>query len=340
VKRTQALISLARPWTMWRQAGGACAVMLLTACVAAAALAQSYPMRPVRIVVPLAPGGGTDNLTRIMAPRLTEVLGQQVVVDNRPGAGGQIGTEHVAKAAADGYTILNVESSFTSNPSLFSRLPYDTLRDFAPVALLATTPNVLIVHPSVPAKTLKELLALAKARPALFTFAMGGWGTATHLGVEQFRAATGIDLVIVPYKGGGLATADVLAGQVTMLFGGTSSASPYVAAGRLRAIAVTGDKRCASMSDVPTFAELGMKEVDSVSSFGSVAPAATSRDIISALNRAMTRVLQMPDVRQRLVERGYDIVASTPEQFALSIRSEIAKWEKVVKQAGIKRVNE
>jgi tripartite-type tricarboxylate transporter receptor subunit TctC len=236
--------------------------------------------------------------------------------------------------------VLNVESSFTSNPSLFAKLPYDTLKDFAPVALLATTPNVLIVHPSVPARTLKELLPLAKARPELFTFAMGGWGTATHLGVEQFRAATGINLVVVPYKGGGLATADVLAGHVTMLFGGTSSSSPFVAAGKLRAIAVTGDKRCASMLEVPTFAELGMKEVDSISSFGSVVPAATPREIIVALNRAMVRVLQMKEVRQRLIERGYDIVASTPEQWGASIRSDMAKWEKVVKQAGIKRVNE
>jgi tripartite-type tricarboxylate transporter receptor subunit TctC len=205
----------------------AAAALLVTLSVCAAE--APFPNRPVRIVVPLAPGGGTDNLTRIMAPRMSEVLGQQIVVDNRPGAGGQIGTEYVAKAAPDGYTILNVESSFASNPSLFSKLPYDTLRDFAPVSLLATTPNVLIVHPSVPARNLKELIALGKGRPALFTFAMGGYGTATHLGIEQFRAATKIDLVIIPYKSGGLATADVLAGQVTMLFGGTSSASQYVA---------------------------------------------------------------------------------------------------------------
>ncbi len=298
-----------------------------------------FPTRPVRIVVPLAPGGGTDNLTRIMAPRMSEVLGQQIVVENRPGAGGQIGTEYVAKAAPDGYTILNVESSFASNPSLFSKLPYDTLRDFAAVSLLAMTPNVLIVHPSVPAKTLKELVTLGKARPALFTFAMGGYGTATHLGIEQFKAATRIDLVIIPYKSGGLATADVLAGQVTMLFGGTSSASQYVATGKLRAIAVTGEKRNQSLPDVPTFSELGMKEVNSVSTFGSVAPAATPADLIAAINGAMRKTLQLPDVRQLLFDRGYDIVGSTPEQYAANIRSEMAKWERVVKESNIARVN-
>jgi tripartite-type tricarboxylate transporter receptor subunit TctC len=305
----------------------------------ASAAEQTFPTRLVRIVVPLAPGGGTDNLTRIMAPKLSEVLGQQVIVDNRPGAGGQIGSELVAKAAPDGYTILNVESSFASNPSLFTKLPYDTLRDFAPVSLLAMTPNVLIVHPSVPAKSLKELVALGKARPALFTFAMGGLGTATHLGIEQFKAATRIDLVIVPYKSGGLATADVLAGHVAMLFGGTSSASGYVRAGKLRAIAVTGEARNPSLPDVPTFRELGMNEVDSVSTFGSVAPAATPKEIIGVLNAAMKKTLQAPDVRKLLVARGYDIVGSSPEEFGASIRSDMAKWEKVVRDSKIARIN-
>ena len=317
----------------------ALSVIALMMTLPAVAAEPAYPNRLIRIVVPLAPGGGTDNLTRIMAPRLTELLGQQVVVENRPGAGGQIGTEFVAKAAPDGYTILNVESSFASNPSLFNKLPYDTLRDFAPVSLLAATPNVLMVHPSVPAKTLKELVALGKARPELFTFAMGGLGTATHLGIEQFRAFTKIDLVVVPYKSGGLATADVLAGQVTMLFGGTSSASGYARAGRLRAIAVTGEKRNPSLPDTPTFAELGMKAVDSMSYFGSVAPAAVPKDVINVLNGAMRMALQMPDVRRLLAERGYDIVGSTPEQYAASIRSEMVKWENVVKTTNMAPLN-
>jgi len=319
------------------------ACLVATAAVVTNAPAISadaaFPSRLVRIVVPLAPGGGTDNLTRIMAPRMSEVLGQQIVVDNRPGAGGQIGTELVSKAPPDGYTILNVESSFSSNPSLFSKLPYDTLKDFAPISLLATTPNVLIVHPSVPARNLKELVALGKAKPKSFTFAMGGLGTATHLGIEQFKNATQIDLVIVPYKSGGLATADVVAGQVTMLFGGTSSASGFVRAGRLRAIAVTGAKRNSSLPDVPTFIELGMKEVDSQSYFGSVAPAATPRETIAILYGAMRKALQSPDVRQALENRGYDIVASTPEEHAQNIRSEMEKWARVVKTANIQRVN-
>ncbi len=320
------------------------AVLCLWSCAAwrsapAIAADAAFPARIVRIVVPLAPGGGTDNLTRIMAPRLSEILGQQVIVDNRPGAGGQIGTDFVAKAAPDGYTILNVESSFASNPSLFSKLPYDTLRDFAPVSLLAMTPNVLIVHPSVPATTLKELVALGKANPRLFTFAMGGLGTATHLGIEQFRTATKIDIVVIPYKSGGLATADVLAGHVAMLFGGTSSASGLVRAGRLRAIAVTGTHRNPALPDVPTFRESGMHEVDSVSTFGAVVPAATSKEIIAALANAMQKTLQSPDVRRLLLERGYDIVASTPEEYGASIRSDMAKWEKVARETSIARLN-
>ncbi len=315
------------------------ALRALALTIVLPAFAAEYPNRPVRIIVPLAPGGGTDNLTRIIAPRLTELLGQQVVAENRPGAGGQIGTDYVAKATPDGYTILNVESSFASNPSIFRKLPYDTLKDFAPVSLLAVTPNVLMVHPSVPARSLKELIALGKARPQLFTFAMGGLGTATHLGIEQFRAATKIDLVVVPYKSGGLATADVLAGQVTMLFGGTSSASGYARAGRLRAIAVTGGKRNPSLPDTPTFAELGMTAVDSQSYFGAVAPAAVSKDIIGILNGAIRAALQSPDVRRLLAERGYDIVGSTPEEYAANIRSEIAKWENVVKSTNMARLN-
>ena len=212
-----------------------------------------------------------------MAPRLIELLGQHVVVENRPGAGGQIGTDFVAKAAPDGYTILTVESSFASNPSLFRKLPDDTLKDFAPISLLAVTPNVLMVHPSVPEIAQGVDRAGQSAAAALYV-RDGRAGHCTHLGIEQFRAATKIDLVVVPYKSGGLATADVLAGQVTMLFGGTSSASGYARAGRLRAIAVTGEKRNPSLLDTPTFAELGMTAVDLQSYFGAVAPAAVPKE--------------------------------------------------------------
>ena len=314
----------------------ATAVALFGVSLGEAALAQGYPMRPVRIVVALAPGGGTDNLTRIMAPRLTELLGQQIVVENRAGAGGQIGTDYVAKAAPDGYTILNVDTSFASNPSLFSRLPYDSLRDFAPVSLLASAPVALVIHPSVPAKTLKELLALAKSRPTLFNFAMGGYGSATHLGVEQFKSVTKIDLVVIPYKGGGPATADVLAGQVVMMFGGPSSLAQHVATGRLRAVAVTGAQRIPALPGVPTFTEAGLQGVDAGSYWGSLAPAATPREIVNTLSGAMMKVLQIPEVRQRLIGLGYEPIGSTPEQFAANIRSEMEKWAKAVKEAKIR----
>ena len=299
----------------------------------------TFPNRLIRIIVPLSPGGGTDNLTRIIAPRLSELLGQTVVIENRPGAGGQIGTEYVAKSNPDGYTILNVESSFASNPSLFKKLPYDTVKDFYPIALLATTPNVLMVHPSVPAKSLSELVALGRKRPQLFTFAMGGLGTATHLGVEQFRAATQIDIVIVPYKSGGFATADTLSGQVTMLFGGTSSASGYARSGRLRAIAITGDKRNQSLPETPTFNELGMRTVDSQSYFGSVAPSGVPKDIIHLLSNSMRNVLQIPEIRKPLSERGYEIIASNPEHYVANIRAEMLKWEYVVKSTKMERLN-
>ncbi len=312
------------------------AATLLSFCIGGIAHSQGYPARPVRIVVALAPGGGTDNLTRIMAPKLTELLGQQIVVENRAGAGGQIGADHVAKSAPDGYTLLNTDTSFASNPSLFSKLPYDSLRDFAPVSVLASAPVALVIHPSVPAKTLKELLALATSRPAMFNFAMGGFGSATHLGVEQFKSVSGIDLVVVPYKGGGPATADVLAGQVVMMFGGPSSLAQHVATGRLRAIAVTGEKRIPAMPNVPTFAESGMKGVDAGSYWGSLAPAATPRDIVNTLSGAMMKVLQMPDVRQRLINLGYEPIGSTPEDFAANLRSEMAKWAKAVKAAKIR----
>ena len=303
---------------------------------AAPAPGQGYPTRPIRIIVPLAPGGGTDNLTRIMAPRMTALLGQQIVVENRSGAGGQIGTELVAKAAPDGYTLLNTDTSFTSNPSLFPKLPYDSVKDFAPVSLLASSPVALVVHPSVPARTLKELLALAKTRPRDFNFAMGGFGTGTHMGVAQFKSVTGIDIVVIPYKGGGLASADVLAGQVTMMFAGPSSITQHVATGRLRALAVTGQKRLPAMPNVPTFLESGMTGVDSGSYWVSLAPAATPRDIVNLLSATMVKVLQIPEVRQRLGELGYEPIGSTPEVLAANLRTEMAKWAKAVKDTGIR----
>jgi len=312
------------------------AALVAVATITTTVSAQSYPARAVRVVVALAPGGGTDNLTRIIAPKLTELLGQQFVVENRAGAGGQIGSDYVAKSPPDGYTLLNTDTSFASNPSLFSTLPYDLVRDFAPVSLLASPPVALIIHPSVPAKTLRELLTLAKARPQLFNFAMGGFGSATHLGVEQFRATTAIDIVVIPYKGGGPATADVLAGQVVMMFGGPSSLAQHVATGRLRALAVTGTKQIPALPGVPTFAESGLPAVDAGSYWGTLAPAAAPREVVNLLSAAMVKALQMPDVRQRLIALGYEPLGSTPEEFAANLKSEMAKWAKAVKDAKIR----
>ena len=311
------------------------AAALLGLVVAWGAGAQSYPARPVRVIIPFAPGGGTDNLTRIMAPRLTELLGQPVVIDNRPGASGQIGTEIAARAAPDGYTVVHVDTSFTSNPSLYSKLPYDPIRDFSPIALLASAPVVLIVHPSVPVKTLKELIALARARPGELNFATGGAGSATHLGVELFKAAAKLDLEHIHYKGSGPAAAAVLSGQVVMTIASPSATRQHVAAGKLRAIAITGAKRNAALPDVPTFVESGLLGVDSGSFWVSLAPAGTPRDSIGTLNGAMVKVLQLPDIRRRLTELGFDPIGGTPDECASNIRAEIDKWAKLIRAAGI-----
>ena len=310
--------------------------LLVLAVVASYATAQAFPAKSVRIIVPFAPGGGTDNLTRIMAPRLTELLGQPIVVDNRAGGNSQIGTELAARAAPDGYTLLHVDTSFTSNPSLFAKLPYDAMRDFAPVSLLASAPVVLIVHPSVPARSLKELIALAKARPGELNFATGGSGSATHLGTELFKLAAGVDLVHIPYKGTGPATLAVLSGQVAIMIGGPSGAKPHVTAGKLRAIAVTGSERIPALPEVPTFNELGLKGVDAGSYWVSLAPAATPQPAIRTLSAAMAKVVQAPEVKPRLIDLGFFPIGGSPEECAANIRSEIAKWAKVVKAAGIR----
>ena len=298
--------------------------------------AQSFPAKPIRIIIPLGAGGGTDTLTRIIAPKVSEFLGQQIIVDNRPGAGTQIGTELVARAAPDGYTLLNVDTSFPSSPSLNRKLPYDSAKDFAPVSLLASAPVVLVVHASVPVRTLKELLALAKARPGQLNFAFGGYGTASHMGIELFRAAARVDVTLIPYKGGGPAAADVIAGQVAMMFAGPASIKQQVTSGRLRAIAVTGAKRNVAMPSVPTFNESALPGVDSGSYWGSLAPGATPREIVATLSGTMSKALQVPEIRNRLIDLGYDPIGGTPEEFSINLRNEMAKWAKIVKDTGIR----
>jgi tripartite-type tricarboxylate transporter receptor subunit TctC len=297
---------------------------------------QAYPAKPIRIVVPFAPGGGTDILTRIMAPKLSETLKQQLVVDNRPGAGSQIGSEIVAKSPPDGYTILMVDTAFMTNPSLYSKLPYNSGKDFSPVSLMATAPVILIVHPPVPARTVKELVALARAQPGALNFASGGPGSSTHLGVELLKYVAKINLVHIPYKGTGPAVADVLGGQVTMMFAGISSVKQHVEAGRLRAIAVTGAKRSPAMPQVPTFGEAGMKEVDASSYWGALAPARTPPEIVTRLGTTISQVLKAPDVRDKLVELGFDPIGGGAGEFAALFAAETDKWGKVIKAAGVK----
>jgi tripartite-type tricarboxylate transporter receptor subunit TctC len=298
--------------------------------------AQQYPSKPIRIVVPFAPGGGTDILTRVMLPRLTEAVKQQIIVDNRPGAGSQIGTDVVAKAPPDGYSLLMVDTAFMTNPSLYSKLPYDSVKDFTPVSLTATAPVIMIVHPSVPVRTVKELVALARAQPGALNFASGGPGSSTHLGVELLKYVAKIDLVHIPYKGTGPAVADVLGGQVTMMFAGISSVKQHVEAGRLRAIAVTGAQRSPAMPDVPTFVEAGLRQVDASSYWGALAPARTPGEIVQRVSTTIAQVLKMPDVREKLVELGFDPIGGTPAEFAALLASEMDKWAKVIKAAGVR----
>lgn len=302
----------------------------------ASAFAQAYPSKTIRIIVPFAPGGGTDILTRVIAPRLNELFKQQVVVDNRPGAGSQIGTDLAAKAPPDGYTLLTTDSSFFTNPSLYAKLPYDSLRDFVPVSLAASAPVILIVHPSVPVKTVKELVSLARAQPGALNFASGGPGSSTHLGVELLKYIAKVNLVHIPYKGTGPAVADVLGGQVTMMFAGISSVRSHVEANKLRAIAVTGAKRSPAMPAVPTFIEAGFGGVDSSTYWGTLAPARTPPDVINRVSSTMAQALKAPDIAPKLVDLGFEPIGGTPEQYAKVIASEMEKWGKVIKAAGIR----
>jgi tripartite-type tricarboxylate transporter receptor subunit TctC len=304
--------------------------------IAAVTSAQTYPTRAIRLIVPFAPGGGTDILIRVITPKLSELLGQQIIVDNRGGGGSMIGTELVVRSAPDGYTLVAVDTAFATNPSLYRKLPYDPIKDLAPVSLLATAPVILIVHPSVPATTVTELVALAKARPGQLNFASGGAGSSTHLGVELFKYVANIDLVHIPYKGTGPAVADVLGGQVVMMFAGISSVKQHVMAGKLRAIAVTGEHRSPAMPQVPTFTESGLKGVDSGTYWGSLAPAGTPRDIINKVSAAMATAVKAPELHQRLVDLGYDPIGGSPDDFAANIKSEIEKWARVIRAAGVR----
>src|SRR6266478_3609500 len=300
------------------------------------AWAQAYPTRPVRAVVGFAPGGVTDTFARLMAQKLTEQFGKQVYVENIAGASGNIGTGQVAKSAPDGYTILFAFSSHVVNPTLFARVPYDPIKDFDPVTLAVASTTVLTVHPSVPAKTVKELVDLIKANPGKYSFGSAGAGTQAHLAGEQFRLSLGLDLVHVPFGGGGPAVAAVVAGHTPISFVSPQAAMQHVREGTVRALAVTSKTRSQIFPDVPTMAEVGYPQIEGDSWVGILVPAGTPADIVAALHRESAKILAQPDVKERLAALGYDVVASTPEEFAIRIKTEIDMWAKVIRAANIK----
>ncbi|MFN7088041.1 MAG: tripartite tricarboxylate transporter substrate binding protein [Burkholderiales bacterium] len=303
---------------------------------AAAAQAAQYPVKPIRIVVPQSAGGSTDLTARLVAQKLAEALGQPVVVDNRPGAGSIIGTDLVAKAAPDGYTLLVVASSITINPSLHRKLPFDPIRDLAPITQLSAFPNMLVVHPAVAVKTVQDLIALARAKPGQIDYGSSGTGTGTHLSAELFKSMTGVAMVHVPYKGGGPAVTALLGGQVQLNFATIPSVLPHVRAGKLRAVAVTTLKRSPAAPEVPTIAESGVPGYDHGPWNGMLAPAKTPRAVIARLNAEVARIVHLPEARAVLVHEGAEPVGNAAEEFAATIRTETAKWAKVIQAAGIK----
>lgn len=296
----------------------------------------AWPAKPVRMIVPQSPGGSTDLVARPLAQLLGVAFGQTVLVDNRPGAGSVIGTEIVARAAPDGYTLLVIAASFTATPALHQKLPFDSQRDFVPIVVLSAFPNLLVVHPSVPVKTVQELLALARARPGALNFGTSGAATGTHMSMEMFMYMTGTKLVHVPYKGGAPSVQALMSGEVQVNMATISTALPQVRAGRLRALAVTSLRRSSALPDLPTVAESGVPGFDYASWTGMLAPAKTPIAVISRLNAESVRAMQGPEMKALLATEGAEPVGSSPQQFAEQIRTEIARWTQVVKAAGIR----
>jgi tripartite-type tricarboxylate transporter receptor subunit TctC len=309
---------------------------LLLFVVSALAAAQDWPARPVRLILPFPPGGGTDILGRLIAERLSASLGQPVVTENRGGAGGNVGAEAAARSAPDGYTIVLVAPSLAISPTLYSKINYDPVKDFAPVSLVATVPNVMITQPSLPAQNLQEFIAYAKARPGALNFGSGGAGTSNHLAGELFNIVTGTKLVHVPYKGVNLAMQDVLAGNVHLVFIGIPAAAPHVKAGKLRALALVAPQRSAALPDVPTVAEAGLGDFEVTTWYGVLAPAATPRPVVMRLNSELVKIMHSPELKEKLAATGTEPLTSTPEEFAAYIKREIAKWGDVIRKSGAK----
>ena len=312
-------------------------LFIAAGAVAGGASAQQYPVRPIRMIVGFPPGGGTDIVGRIVAQKLSEVLRQQIAVDNRGGASGQLAAELTAKAPPDGYTVMMAHIAAVSIlPSLYPKLPYDPLKDFAPITLVATGPNLLVVHPSVPAKTVKDLIALAKSKPGQLQYASPGAGTVQHLAAEFFKLQAKVDMLHVPYKGSGQSIVDLIAGQVHLDFDAVPPVINYVRQGRLRAIAVTSAKRFSLLPDIPTISEGGVPGFDMSTWWGLVAPAAVSKDVIGKLYGETVKLLHQNDVKEKIAFVGAETVGNSPEEFGAFIRSEAAKYAKIIKEANIK----
>jgi len=307
---------------------------LLSLLISLSAFAQGYPTKPIRMIVPYPPAGGTDIVARVVNEPLSTLLGQPIIVDNKGGAAGNLGTDLAAKATADGYTVLFTLSSHTINPKLYGKLPFDVEKDFAAVSLAAYIPQILVVNTSVPINNIQELIAYAKARPGKLNYASVGIGSPGHIAGELFKLKTGVDIVHVPYKGGGPAVTDTLGGQVQLLFVSLPAAFQYVKAGRLRAIAVASDKRSVAAPDIPTIAEQGVDCVVN-SWYGALVPAKTPPAVVTRLNGAMVEVLNRPDVREKLMVQGAEAASSTPAEFEALIRDELKKWDYVIREAKI-----
>ncbi len=299
-------------------------------------LAAEYPARSIRYIVPQAAGGSSDTVARLVTQKLAENLGQQVVVDNRPGATGNIGAEIAVRAAPDGYTVLQVATSHATNPAVQARMSFDPIRDFAPITLLSQSPNLWIVHPSLPARNMRDLIALAKTRPGEINYASSGTGSSQHLAGELLKSLAGIDIVHIAYKGSPPALIDVLGGRVMLMCSTLAPAMPLVHAGKLRALAVTSLKRSSAAPEIPTVAESGLAGYEATAWQGVLAPAATPREIVVKLNAALVRVINQTEVRKQLAEQGYEPAGDTADEFAAYIKTEIAKWTRVIKSAGLK----
>ncbi len=311
-------------------------LFLLIFISSAGAWAADYPTRPIRMVVAYAPGGTTDFTARVTAPKLTELLGQTVVVDNRPGAGSIIGTELVAKGTPDGYTLLMADTTYGIIPAIYAQLPFDVQKDFATISQIMSVPNALVVHPSVAARSVKELVELAKSKPGQLTFGSGGVGTPLHMAGEQLKVAAAVNMLHVPHKGAAPAMISLLGGQITMVFPTLTLAVPQVKSGKVRALAVTSAKRAAALPEVPTMSEAGYAAVNATSWFGLVAPAKAPKAILNRIGVETAKVVKMPDVRERIEAQHGEVVGSTPVEFSKFVAAEIANWTKVAKAGNIK----